>query len=307
MASRLKEGLVECAGTEKDLYLYSLLMFYTKKRALVFTNSISAVRRITPFLQNLALPALPLHSNMPQKARLRSIERFKERPGSILVATDVAARGLDIPKVELVIHYHLPRAADTYVHRSGRTARADASGSSILICAPEEVAGVRRLVAKVHARAGETPKSKKTAYFIRTLDIDRRIVSRLKPRATISKKLADTVIAKEKKHSEDDVMRQAAEDLGVNYDSEEFEKEAKGKRGRGSGRKKKEKEASEMTKGEMQALRAELKGLLSQRINTGVSARYLTSGGIDVDALMAGEGNMEFLGAVDGLGFDDDA
>lgn len=306
MASKLKEGLVECAGPEKDLYLYSLLMFYTKKRALVFTNSISAVRRITPFLQNLALPALPLHSNMPQKARLRSIERFKERPGSILVATDVAARGLDIPKVELVIHYHLPRTADTYVHRSGRTARADASGISILICAPEEVAGVRRLVAKVHARAGEVPKSKKTAHFIRTLDIDRRIVSRLRPRAAISKQLADTVIAKEKKHSEDDVMRQAAEDLGIDYDSEEFEKEAKGKRGRGSGRKKKEKEASEMTKGEMQALRAELKALLSQRINTGVSARYLTSGGIDVEALMAGQGNMEFLGNVDGLGFDDE-
>ena len=305
MASKLKEGLIECAGTEKDLYLYSLLMFYPKKRALIFTNSISAVRRITPFLQNLQLPALPLHSSMAQKARLRSIERFKERPGSILVATDVAARGLDIPKVELVIHYHLPRAADTYVHRSGRTARAEASGSSILICAPEEVAGVRRLIAKVHARAEGAQKSKKTAYFIRTLDIDRRIVARLKPRATISKKLADTVIAKEKQHSEDNVMRQAAEDLGVDYDSEEFEKEAKGKRGRGSGRKKKEKEASEMTKGEQQALRAELKGLLSQRINTGVSARYLTSGGIDVEALMAGEGNMQFLGNVDGLGFDE--
>ncbi|CAN9088083.1 unnamed protein product [Alternaria alternata] len=305
MASKLQEGLIECAGTEKDLYLYSLLMFYTKKRALVFTNSISAVRRITPFLTNLALPALPLHSNMPQKARLRSIERFKERPGSILVATDVAARGLDIPQIDLVIHYHLPRAADTYVHRSGRTARADASGASILICAPEEVAGVRRLIAKVHARASDAPKSKKTAFFIRTLDIDRRIVSRLKPRATISKKLSDTVIAKEKKHSEDDVLRRAAEDLGVDYDSEEFEKEAPGKRGRGSGRKKKEKEASEMTKAEMQSLRAELKHLLSQRINTGVSARYLTSGGIDVDALVAGEGNMEFLGNLDGLGFDE--
>jgi len=305
MASRLKEGLIECAGPEKDLYLYSLLMFYPKKRALIFTNSISAVRRITPFLQNLQLPALPLHSSMAQKARLRSIERFTERPGSILVATDVAARGLDIPKVELVIHYHLPRAADTYVHRSGRTARAEASGASILICAPEEVAGVRRLIAKVHARADEAPKSKKTAYFIRTLDIDRRIVARLKPRATISKKLADTVIAKEKAHSENDTMRQAAEDLGVDYDSEEFQKEAKGKRGRGSGRLKKEKEASEMTKGEQQALRAELRGLLSQRINTGVSARYLTSGGIDVKALMAGEGNMQFLGNVDGLGFDD--
>jgi ATP-dependent RNA helicase DDX24/MAK5 len=305
MATRLQEGLIECSGTEKDLYLYALLLHYPKKRALVFTNSISAVRRLTPFLQNLDLPAVPLHSGMVQKARLRSVERFKERPGSILVATDVAARGLDIPGVELVLHYHLPRAADMYVHRSGRTARAEASGSSILICAPEEVAGVRRLVAKVHARAEQAPKSKKAAYFIRTLDIDRRVVSRLKPRATLSKTLADSTIAKEKKHSEDDWMRAAAEELGVDYDSESFEKEAKGKKGRGSGRKKKEKEAREMTKGELQGLRAELKSMLSQRINVGVSERYLTSGRVDVDALMKGEGNVEFLGDIGGLGFDE--
>ncbi|KAJ4336353.1 ATP-dependent RNA helicase [Didymella glomerata] len=308
MASKLREGLIECAGPEKDLYLYSLLLFHPNKRALIFTNSISAVRRLTPFLANLNLPALPLHSSMIQKARLRSIERFKERPGSILVATDVAARGLDIPKVDLIIHYHLPRAADTYVHRSGRTARADASGSSIIICGPEEVAGVRRLVAKVHAKAATAKEqtNKKRAYFIRTLDIDRRIVSRLKPRATLSKKLADTVIAKEKKNSTDDMFMQAAEDLGIDYDSEEFEKEAKGKKGRGTGRKKKEKSASEMSKAEFAAIRHELKGLLAERINTGVSARYLTSGGIDVEALMKGEGNTGFLGAVDSLGFDEE-
>lgn len=309
MATGLKEGLIECAGTEKDLFLYALLLFHPKKRALIFTNSVSAVRRVTPFLQNLDLPALPLHSGMAQKARLRSVERFTQRPGSVLVATDVAARGLDIPGVELIIHYHLPRAADTYVHRSGRTARASASGSSILICAPEEVAGVRRLVAKVHARneqAPSAPGKKKPAYFIRTLDIDRRIVSRLKPRAVLSKRLADATTAKEKKHSEDDWMREAAEELGVDYDSETFEQEAKGRKGRGSGRKKKEKEARELTKGEMGALRAELKGLLSQRVNVGVSERYLTSGGIDVEALMRGEGNGEFLGEAAGLGFDDE-
>lgn len=307
MASGLKEGLIECAGTEKDLFLYALLVYHPKKRTLIFTNSVSAVRRITPYLQNLDLPALPLHSGMIQKARLRSVERFTQRPGSILVATDVAARGLDIPGVELIVHYHLPRAADTYVHRSGRTARGDASGSSILICGPEEVAGVRRLVAKVHARSEhDASKPKKKQFFIRTLDIDRRIVSRLKPRATLSKKIADTTIAKEKKHSENDWMREAAEELGVDYDSETFDTEAKGRKGRGSGRKKKEKEARQLTKGEVGALRAELKGLLSERINVGVSPRYLTGGGIDVDALMRGEGNMGFLGDAGALGFDDE-
>lgn len=305
MATGLREGLIECAGTEKDLFLYSLLVFHPKKRALIFTNSVSAVRRVTPFLQNLDLPALPLHSGMIQKARLRSIERFTQRPGSILVATDVAARGLDIPNVDLVIHYHLPRAADTYVHRSGRTARADASGSSILICAPEEAAGVRRLVAKVHARHTQPNTPKKKQFFIRTLDIDRRIVSRLKPRATLSKRIADATIAKEKKHSEDDWMREAAEELGVDMDSDSFEKEAKGRKGRGSGRKQKEKEARSLSKGEMGALRAELKSLLKERVNVGVSPKYLTGGGIDVEALMRGEGNAEFLGEAAGLGFDE--
>ncbi|KAF2198008.1 DEAD-domain-containing protein [Delitschia confertaspora ATCC 74209] len=303
MASKLKEGLIECAGTEKDLYLYALALFNAKKRILIFSNSIPAVRRLTPFLQNLNLPALPLHSQMPQKARLRSVERFTAQPGSILVATDVAARGLDIPNVNLIIHYHLPRTADSYVHRSGRTARGQASGLSILICAPEEAAGTRRLIAKVHARSKAEKKSKMD-YFIRSLDIDRRIVSKLKPRVVLAKKLADTVIAKEKKHSEDDWLRAAAEDLGVDYDSETFEAEAPGRKGRGTGRRKKEREATEMSKGEQQALRAELREMLSHRVNVGVSEKYLTSGAVDVNALLQGEGNGEFLGTVD-LGFDD--
>ena len=243
MARGLKEGLVECSGTEKDLFLYSLLLLHPNQRTLVFTNSISAVRRITPLLQYLNLPVMALHSGMAQKARLRSIERFTEnKPGqkeaSILIATDVAARGLDIANVQVVIHYHLPRAADTYVHRSGRTARAGQTGSSILICGPEEVAGVRRLIAKVHAQSAAlhdqtSSEAAKQGYYIRTLDIDRRIVSRLKPRLTLAKKLADVTIAKEKRHKEDDFMRAAAEELGVDYDSEEFEKEATGKTGSG--------------------------------------------------------------------------
>jgi ATP-dependent RNA helicase DDX24/MAK5 len=304
MAPGLKEGLIECAGTEKDLYLYALALFHSKKRILVFTNSIPAVRRLAPFLQNLNLLALPLHSQMPQKARLRSVEKFTAQSGGILVATDVAARGLDIPNVNLIVHYHLPRAADTYVHRSGRTARGEASGSSILICAPEEVAGVRRLVAKVHARS-KSQMTKKSDYFIRTIDIDRRIVSKLKPRATLAKKLADAVIAKEKQHHEDEWLREAADDLGVDMDSDSFQQEAPGRHGRGTGRRKKEKEAGAISKGEMQAVRAELKEMLRHRVNVGVSEKYLTSGRLDVNALLNGEGNGEFLGEADGLIFDD--
>jgi ATP-dependent RNA helicase DDX24/MAK5 len=303
MATGLKEGIVECIGTEKDLYLYALLLLHPKQHTLVFCNSIAAVRRIVPFLQNLNIPVFGLHSNMPQKGRLRSIERFSSQPGSVLVATDVAARGLDIPGVQIVMHYHLPRAADMYIHRSGRTARSESTGKSIIICAPEEATSVRRLVAKVHATAGGSKKDEKGSYFIRTLDIDRRVVAKLKPRATLAKKLADTTIAKEKKNSDDALLREAAEDLGVEYDSEELDRGAIGRHGRGNKRKQKEREARTLSKDEQQAIKAELKALLAQRVNVGVSEKYLTSGAVDIDALLKGQQG-DFLGQVNGLEMD---
>jgi ATP-dependent RNA helicase DDX24/MAK5 len=314
MALRLREGMVECGAMEKDLYLYALLLLQPTRRALVFTNSISSVRRLVPLLQNLGLPAIGLHSEMAQKARLRSIERFTaNKPGSkvasILVATDVAARGLDIPGIELVIHYHVPRAADAYVHRSGRTARADSSGLSILLCGPEEVVPTRRLVAKVHAaaqsKANKTGKKNDKAaggFFVRTIDINRKLVSRLRERVVLAKKIADAGLAKEKGSKDENWMKAAAEELGVEYDSEELES-AGTWGGRGSGRKAKERESREMTKADIGALRAELKELLSKRINAGVSEKYITGSGVDIDELLKGVDG-QFLGDVDGLEID---
>lgn len=317
MAAGLKEGIVECGGLEKagtmiqrlayttyylqDLYLYGLLLHYPKTRTLIFTNSITSVRRLTPFLQNLNLHVHAIHSQMPQKARLRAIERFSSQsnPGSILIATDVAARGLDILSVELILHYHLPRAADMYVHRSGRTARADHFGLSVLLCAPEEINGVRRLVARVHARNSITEGKDSRKFFMRTIELDRRVVARLKPRVDLSKKIADASLAKEKKGHEDNWLKIAADDLGVDFDSEEFTANAGSKKGRGSGRMKAQEEARGVSKGEMGSLRAELKEMLSKRVNVGVSERYLTAGGVDVDELLTGQKG-EFLGETNG-------
>ncbi|KAL4896147.1 P-loop containing nucleoside triphosphate hydrolase protein [Aspergillus ambiguus] len=301
MAEGLKEGIVECAAMEKDLYLYTLLLYHPKHRTLLFTNSISAVRRLTQFLQTLQLPALALHSSMAQKARLRSVERFSSPssdPSTILVATDVAARGLDIKGIDFVIHYHAPRTADTYVHRSGRTARAGASGKSVIICAPEEMVGVVRLAAKVHANMANGKRLP-----LESLELDRRVVARVRQRVTLAARLCDANMAKEKINAEDNWLRNAAEDLGVDYDSEEFD-ESKGRgRGRGRGRQQRERDIGSTSKAEMAGMRAELRQLLSQRVNVGVSERYLTSGRVDIEALLRGEGNTSFLGQVDPLGF----
>jgi len=233
---------------------------------------------------------------MAQKARLRAVERFSSSKDTILVSTDVAARGLDIPGVQLVVHYHLPRTADMYVHRSGRTARAEREGKSVLLCAAEEVAGVRRLIAKVHA------SSMKKKGALRSLSLDTRVVARLRPRARLAKTLADAELAKEKSRHEDKVFLQAAEDLGIEYDSEEFENMDTGRRGRGKNRKQKERQARDVSKAELISIRAELKSLLSERVNVGVSERYIAGGlgGVDINELMEGK-NGDFLGLVGGI------
>lgn len=244
---------------------------------------------------------------MIQKARLRSVERFAALNShhSILVATDVAARGLDIPHVEFIMHYHVPRTAEMYIHRSGRTARAEQAGSSILLCAPDEAAGVRRLVAKVHAGANSSTATTKKAY-IRSLDLNRKVIAKLKPRVTVAKRIVDSMQAKEKKGAEDDWLRSAADELGVDYDSDEFETaQGTGKR-RGRGREKAMREARSMTKGELAELRTELRELLRERINVGVSERYLTAGGVDIDGLLEEKEMGQFLGKLDAIDFNDD-
>lgn len=236
---------------------------------------------------------------MAQKARLRSVERFTAaKPGeaSILVATDVAARGLDIPGIDVVIHYHVPRAADAYVHRSGRTARAETKGLSVLLCAPEEVVSTRRLIAKIHASAKNPSKN----FFVQTIDIDRRLVSRLKDRVTLAKKLADIQQAREKGTKEDDWLKKAAEELGA--DRDDLEQAGKWK-GKGSGRKAKRDEAREVPKHQIAVWKAQLRELLSKRVNAGVSERYIANGAVDMNQVLSGKG--EFIGNVDGLGLDD--
>ncbi|KAF1807972.1 DEAD-domain-containing protein [Eremomyces bilateralis CBS 781.70] len=293
MAENLKEGVLECPAMEKDLYLYATLLLNSSKRTIVFSNSIHAVRRVTASLQALNQPAVALHSHMPQKARLRSLERFaaagansKSAARSILIATDVAARGLDIPDTETIIHYHVPQTADFYVHRSGRTARAGANGKSIMLCSPEEVGGVRRLIHKVH------PNSKSA---IRSLGIDRRLVGKLKGRLTLAQKIANAELSNAKEKVNDSWVDQAKEDLGI--DSEE-ERDWAEKEGRGRGWQKSEK--SKVGSAELKSFRRELKALLQTKINTGFSERYPTTGDMDIEELKRGL-HGDFIGKVPNL------
>ncbi|CAL8106713.1 unnamed protein product [Orchesella dallaii] len=141
----LVEMQISCSQDYKDYYLYYFLLCHPG-RTIVFCNSINCVRRLTNvffFLQ--CGEVLPLHSEMHQKMRLRNLERFTANEKGILIATDVAARGLDIQNINHVIHYQVPKTAEGYIHRSGRTARAFKGGIAILMVDPAETTTVKKI------------------------------------------------------------------------------------------------------------------------------------------------------------------
>ncbi|GFP81954.1 dead-box ATP-dependent RNA helicase 13 [Phtheirospermum japonicum] len=138
LANKLVESIIECREEEKDAYLYYLLSVHGQGRTIVFCTSIAALRRISSLLRILSVNVWTLHSEMQQRARLKSVDRFRANEHSILIATDAAARGLDIAGVRTVVHYQLPLSAEVYVHRCGRTARALTDGCSIALISPND-------------------------------------------------------------------------------------------------------------------------------------------------------------------------
>ncbi|KAF7634485.1 hypothetical protein Mgra_00006056 [Meloidogyne graminicola] len=138
--SMLIESRMDCMDLlHKDTNLFYLFKRY-EGRTLVFCNSVSAVRRLQAILRKLNdTPTFILHGRMKEKDRLKNLEKFSSLENSILLATDVAARGLDFQLVKHIIHYQVPQTAEEYIHRSGRTARAFNSGLSILFVDPTDL------------------------------------------------------------------------------------------------------------------------------------------------------------------------
>ena len=104
--------------------------------------------------------ALPqaLHGDMSQKERERKLDNFRKGKFNVLVATDVAARGLDIPNVELVLHYELPRDTESFLHRSGRTGRAGKTGTTIALFTRMETGMLRRIIKEVGVSPSGIPR-----------------------------------------------------------------------------------------------------------------------------------------------------
>ena len=115
----------------KDIYLIHLLNEMAGQTVIIFVRTCNDTQRIAYMLRALGFKGLPLHGQMSQSGRLKTLEEFKSGESNILVATDVAARGLDIPLVDAVINFDIPTDSKSYIHRVGRTARAGKSGKGI--------------------------------------------------------------------------------------------------------------------------------------------------------------------------------
>ena len=143
--SALIQSYVFFPHKEKDLYLLHLLNEFTGQSAIIFTRTVHETQRLSFFLRALGFGAIPLHGQLSQSARLGALGKFRGRRRNILIATDIAARGLDIPSVDIVLNFDLPQDSKTYIHRVGRTARAGKSGQALSLVTQYDVENWQRI------------------------------------------------------------------------------------------------------------------------------------------------------------------
>eukprot|EP00243_Klebsormidium_subtile_P003787 TRINITY_DN17394_c0_g1_i1.p1 TRINITY_DN17394_c0_g1~~TRINITY_DN17394_c0_g1_i1.p1 ORF type:complete len:450 (+),score=122.55 TRINITY_DN17394_c0_g1_i1:188-1537(+) len=129
----------------KDCYLVYLMNELAGATCMVFTRTCDSTRRLATVLRNLGLEAIPISGQMSQPKRLGALNKFKAGERNILIATDVASRGLDIPSVDLVVNYDIPTNSKDYIHRVGRTARAGRSGRAVSVVTQYDVELFQRI------------------------------------------------------------------------------------------------------------------------------------------------------------------
>lgn len=135
---RIQQSVYFVDSKNKGSLLDEILVAQEAEKVIIFTQMKHAANRLSEDLSKAGIRATAIHGNKSQGARNKALEGFKKGHFRILVATDVAARGLDVDDITHVINYDLPLDAETYVHRIGRTARAGADGDAISFCSAEE-------------------------------------------------------------------------------------------------------------------------------------------------------------------------
>jgi ATP-dependent RNA helicase RhlE len=137
-AEGVEQSVVFVAREEKKNLLVEMLLRPGIERAIVFTRTKHGANRLADQLGRAGITAAAIHGNKSQGARERALDGFRRGTTPVLVATDLAARGIDVEGISLVVNYDLPEVAESYVHRIGRTGRAGATGRAVSFCDKEE-------------------------------------------------------------------------------------------------------------------------------------------------------------------------
>ncbi|XP_032665529.1 ATP-dependent RNA helicase ddx24 [Odontomachus brunneus] len=251
--SSLTECRIACTIDHKDYYLYYFLKRHSG-RTLVFCNSIGCVKRLATLFGILECKPLPLHANMQQRQRLKNLERFQADENGLLIATDVAARGLDIPNIEHVIHYQVPRTSESYVHRSGRTARAQKEGITVLMMEPSEKENYSKLC-KSLGRTQDLP----------TFPVVDRLLIAVKERVDIARSIDKLELKCRRENTQKNWMKKAMQDMDMVIDDANIDDDESP-----------ESEEAAALKRQLKAKRRQLQSLLTQVVfPRGFSGKYL--------------------------------
>ena len=136
--NKLRIGTILSPEKDKMETLFKLICFIGNKSIVVFCNHRESVERTSVYLTKAGIVNEFYHGAMEQQERDSALCKFRNGTTNVLVTTDLASRGLDIPNIKYIVHYHLPATEEVYIHRNGRTARMDAGGTAILILSAEE-------------------------------------------------------------------------------------------------------------------------------------------------------------------------
>lgn len=194
----LKQHYLFIPAKYKDVYLVHILNELSGNSFIVFCNTCPGTQRVALMLRNLGFSAIPLNGKMTQPKRLAALNKFKAKSSSVLLATDVASRGLDIPHVDVVINYDLPQHSKDYIHRVGRTARAGRYGKSVTFVTQYDVEMYQKIEHLIGKKLPlyETVEQEVMVLLERVVEAERL--------ARIEQKEMDEKTFKRKRESDDD-------------------------------------------------------------------------------------------------------
>ncbi|XP_018306369.1 ATP-dependent RNA helicase ddx24, partial [Mycetomoellerius zeteki] len=267
----LTECRIACTIDHKDYYLYYFLKRHNG-RTLVFCNSIGCVKRLATLFNILECKPLPLHANMQQRQRLKNLERFQADENGLLIATDVAARGLDIPNIDHVIHYQVPRTAENYVHRSGRTARAQKEGITVLMMEPSEKQNYTKLC-KTLGRTHDLP----------VFPVIDRILITIKERMDVARDIDKLELKCRRQNNQKSWLQKTVEDMEMILDEEDDDESST------------ESEEAAALRRQLKAKKNQLRSLLSKPVfPKGFSGKYLDAN-LNVDVAQDAQKAIEVM------------